>query len=113
MPARQCRIHARCSEQPSPRPTGLCGTGQARSRYEENVYPGNHTWWKEGQWGYACCHQTLKQSYCTGEAGKRAEAAAEQRMADNLAARAKQIEDGRINEAAEPAQVGSQCGVVS
>lgn len=84
---------------------------QARSRYEENVCPGNHTsvwgsWWKDGQWGFACCHQTLRQAYCTGEAGKRAEAVAEQRMADNLAARARQLEDRRANEEAQaPAQV--------
>ncbi|KAK9809714.1 hypothetical protein WJX73_009141 [Symbiochloris irregularis] len=81
---------------------------QARSRYEEDVHPGNHTsvwgsWWKDGQWGYACCHQTLKQSYCTGEAGRRAEAMAEQRMADNLAARAQQLEERRAN-GDEPAQ---------
>lgn len=43
-------------------------------RYEEDVYPNNHTsvwgsWWEAGQWGYCCCHQTHKNSYCTGEAG--------------------------------------------
>ncbi len=26
-------------------------------------------------WGYACCHQTLRNTYCTGEAGKAARAA--------------------------------------
>ena len=46
-----------------------------RSRYEEDVHPGNHTsvwgsWWKEGIWGYACCHQTVKNAYCTGVAGQ-------------------------------------------
>ena len=49
------------------------------SRYEEDVHPGNHTsvwgsYWKDGQWGYACCHALQKQAYCTGEAGKRAQA---------------------------------------
>lgn len=24
----------------------------------------------EGQWGYGCCHSLIKNSYCTGEAGK-------------------------------------------
>lgn len=43
----------------------------ARSKYEEDVHPGNHTsvwgsWWHDGQWGYACCHQTIKNAYCTG-----------------------------------------------
>ncbi|CAI9732650.1 Hypothetical predicted protein [Octopus vulgaris] len=46
-----------------------------KSRYEEDVYPNNHTsvwgsYWKEGQWGFKCCHSLIKGSYCTGEAGK-------------------------------------------
>lgn len=48
---------------------------KARSRYEEDIHPGNHTsvwgsWWKDGDWGYACCHQTVKNAYCTGAAGQ-------------------------------------------
>lgn len=48
-----------------------------RSRYEEDVYPGNHTsvwgsYWHDGQWGYKCCHSYLKNSYCVGQAGKSA-----------------------------------------
>lgn len=47
---------------------------KARSRYEEDVHPGNHTsvwgsWYFDGVWGYACCHQTTRNSYCTGEDG--------------------------------------------
>eukprot|EP00096_Caligus_rogercresseyi_P015417 TRINITY_DN7854_c0_g1_i1.p1 TRINITY_DN7854_c0_g1~~TRINITY_DN7854_c0_g1_i1.p1 ORF type:complete len:588 (+),score=246.49 TRINITY_DN7854_c0_g1_i1:387-2150(+) len=47
----------------------------ARSKYEEDVHPGNHSsvwgsYWKGGQWGFACCHSFIKNSYCTGEAGK-------------------------------------------
>lgn len=57
--------------------TGRVIKGQdikAHSRYEEDVHPNNHTsvwgsWWEAGAWGYACCHQTFKNSYCTGEAG--------------------------------------------
>ena len=50
---------------------------QARSRYEEDVHPGNHTsvwgsYWRDGEWGYACCHQFVKNSYCTGHAGEQA-----------------------------------------
>lgn len=46
----------------------------ARSRYEEDVLVGNHTavWgshWRDGAWGYACCHQFVKNSYCIGDAG--------------------------------------------
>ena len=74
------------------------------------MYPGNHTsvwgsWWQDGQWGFACCHQTLKQSWCTGEAGLAADARAESRLAENLEARAKQIEDSREAAGAAPAQV--------
>lgn len=49
----------------------------ARSKYAEDVLVNNHTavwgsWWKDFRWGYACCHSTVKNSYCTGEEGKRA-----------------------------------------
>lgn len=42
-----------------------------RSRYEEDVYPGNHTsvwgsFWADGRWGYACCRSHLKASLCMG-----------------------------------------------
>ncbi|KAK9448592.1 Pre-mRNA splicing Prp18-interacting factor-domain-containing protein [Limtongia smithiae] len=52
----------------------------ARSKYEEDIYPGNHSsvwgsYWESFKWGYACCHSTIKQSYCTGFSG--IEAAAE------------------------------------
>lgn len=45
-----------------------------KSKYEEDVYINNHTsvwgsWWKDQQWGYKCCQQTIKNSYCTGVAG--------------------------------------------
>jgi hypothetical protein len=50
---------------------------KAKSKYAEDVLPGNHTsvwgsWWSNFQWGFACCHSTVKNSYCTGEAGKEA-----------------------------------------
>ncbi|KAF7846444.1 hypothetical protein BT93_L4361 [Corymbia citriodora subsp. variegata] len=49
----------------------------AKSKYPEDVFPGNHTsvfgsYWKDFQWGYACCHSFVKNSYCTGEEGKKA-----------------------------------------
>ena len=49
----------------------------ARSKYEEDVYNQNHTsvwgsFWRAGRWGYACCHSTVKSSYCLGEAGREA-----------------------------------------
>lgn len=45
------------------------------SRYEEDIYSSNHTsvwgsFWKDGQWGYQCCHSLIYNSYCTGDRGK-------------------------------------------
>jgi pre-mRNA-processing factor SLU7 len=49
----------------------------AKSKYAEDVLINNHTsvwgsWWSDFQWGYACCHSTVKNSYCTGEEGMKA-----------------------------------------
>ncbi|KAI9733335.1 MAG: mRNA splicing protein [Cirrosporium novae-zelandiae] len=49
----------------------------AKSKYAEDVYLHNHksvwgSWWSSSKWGYACCHSTVKNSYCIGEEGKRA-----------------------------------------
>lgn len=57
---------------------------KAKSRYPEDLFVNNHTsvwgsWWKEFKWGYACCHSTVKNSYCTGEEGKAAYDEAEER----------------------------------
>ncbi|GAA5857776.1 hypothetical protein JCM8547_005978 [Rhodosporidiobolus lusitaniae] len=48
---------------------------KAKSKYEEDVYPGNHSsvwgsWYsmQTGKWGYACCHSCVKASYCAGQA---------------------------------------------
>lgn len=35
------------------------------------------SFWKEGKWGYKCCHSFVKNSYCCGEAGKQAVSDAE------------------------------------
>lgn len=48
-----------------------------RSKYEEDVYINNHTsvwgsFWHDFKWGYKCCHSFIKNSYCTGVAGKEA-----------------------------------------
>ncbi|CAM8973822.1 unnamed protein product [Rhodiola kirilowii] len=47
-----------------------------RSKYEEDqLHSNNHTsvwgsWWKDHQWGYKCCKQTIiRNSYCTVAAG--------------------------------------------
>ncbi|TVY19540.1 Pre-mRNA-splicing factor slu7 [Lachnellula arida] len=49
----------------------------AKSKYPEDVLINNHTsvwgsWWSNFQWGYDCCHSMVKNSYCTGEDGKKA-----------------------------------------
>ncbi|EYC21798.1 hypothetical protein Y032_0018g3537 [Ancylostoma ceylanicum] len=49
-----------------------------KSRYEEDVYPMNHTsvfgsYWKDGKWGYRCCHSFVKNSYCLKDEGLKAE----------------------------------------
>ncbi|XP_072961505.1 pre-mRNA-splicing factor SLU7 [Typha angustifolia] len=61
-----------------------------RSKYEEDVYINNHTtvwgsWWKDHQWGYKCCRQTIRNSYCTGSAGIEAAEAAADLMKTNMA----------------------------
>ncbi|OQE29931.1 hypothetical protein PENSTE_c002G01389 [Penicillium steckii] len=48
-----------------------------KSKYPEDIKVNNHTsvwgsWWHAFQWGYACCFSTVKNSYCTGEDGKKA-----------------------------------------
>ncbi|KAI9669146.1 MAG: mRNA splicing protein [Alyxoria varia] len=50
---------------------------KTKSSYVEDVEINNHTsvwgsWWRNFMWGYACCHSTTKNSYCTGEEGKQA-----------------------------------------
>ncbi|KAL8150369.1 hypothetical protein V2J09_020177 [Rumex salicifolius] len=61
-----------------------------RSKYDEDVYINNHTsvwgsWWKDFQWGYKCCKQTIRNSYCTGAAGIEAAEASGNLMKANLA----------------------------
>ncbi|KAF7804640.1 pre-mRNA-splicing factor SLU7-A [Senna tora] len=61
-----------------------------KSKYEEDVYVNNHTtvwgsWWKDHQWGYKCCKQTIRNSYCTGAAGIEAAEAASDLMKANIA----------------------------
>jgi len=50
-----------------------------RSKYEEDIQINNHTtvWGsffdtRSGKWGFGCCHSVIKQSYCTGMEGRKA-----------------------------------------
>ncbi|MCJ1308259.1 mRNA splicing protein [Agyrium rufum] len=62
-----------------------------KSRYKEDVLINNHTsiwgsWWKDFQWGYKCCHSTIRNSYCVGEEGRKAmEEAEKMRTGGDLA----------------------------
>jgi pre-mRNA-processing factor SLU7 len=61
----------------------------ASSKYREDVWTNNHTtvwgsWWSAFQWGYACCHSFVKNSYCTGEEGRRAHEVAERLKGGDL-----------------------------
>jgi pre-mRNA-processing factor SLU7 len=63
-----------------------------KSRFEEDVFPGNHTsvwgsFWLQGSWGFACCRSHVRASYCTGAAGRAAAADAGALMAANVAAK--------------------------
>ncbi|KAM1923986.1 hypothetical protein ACFX15_021823 [Malus domestica] len=65
-------------------------TSLPKSKYEEDVYINNHTsvwgsWWKDHQWGYKCCKQTIRNSYCTGVAGVEAAVATADLMNANIA----------------------------
>ncbi|KAA8496966.1 Pre-mRNA-splicing factor SLU7 [Porphyridium purpureum] len=47
------------------------------SKYQEDVLFRNHrciwgSFYEEGRWGYQCCQQTVRNSFCTGEHGIRA-----------------------------------------
>jgi pre-mRNA-processing factor SLU7 len=49
--------------------------GTAKSKYPEDILANNHasvwgSWWHNFTWGYACCHSNVKNSYCTGDAGR-------------------------------------------
>lgn len=71
---------------------------KARSRYEEDVLTNNHTsvwgsWWRDGTWGYACCHQTVRNSYCTGRAGEAAATAVAEQMLANMEEKAREAEE--------------------
>jgi len=59
--------------------TGEVIKGQEKSipktKYIEDILENNHSeiwgsFWKDGKWGYSCCQQTLRNTYCTGEEGK-------------------------------------------
>lgn len=79
-----------------------------RSKYEEDIYPNNHTlvwgsYWQDGKWGYKCCYSFVKNSYCTGESGKRSVEAATSNVQDTIQQKIPftrpEIEEAEDNEA--------------
>lgn len=84
--------------------------GSAKSKYAEDVYINNHTsvwgsWWSNFQWGFECCHSTIKNSYCTGEDGKKAwEASEQQRSGATL------LEDTKTQEEEPPVDEKQDAG---
>jgi len=74
-----------------------------KSKYEEDVFINNHTsvwgsWWKDHQWGYKCCKQITRNSYCTGLAGIEAAEAATDLMKANLIRKETAEEKPQIHE---------------
>lgn len=82
-----------------------------RSRYDEDVFPGNHTsvwgsFWADGKWGYACCKSHLKNSLCMGSRVRDVAAeVAQQREAAQAAAEAAGGGDGTAAGDADPDQL--------
>ncbi|KAK6940669.1 Pre-mRNA-splicing factor SLU7 domain [Dillenia turbinata] len=83
-----------------------------KSKYEEDVFINNHTtvwgsWWKDHQWGYKCCKQLIRNSYCTGAAGIEAAEAATDLMKANIARKEASEEKPAPTEEKRPASWGS------
>lgn len=60
------------------------------SIYPEDVVDKNHkaiwgSFYNNGKWGYACCWQTQRNAFCTGEAGRRAAIETEKEMKERVA----------------------------
>ncbi len=82
----------------------------AKSKYPEDVLINNHTtvwgsWWKDFKWGYACCHSTVKNSYCVGEEGKQAFEEAENLRTAVLQEPQKDADDTVERESEKPREV--------
>ncbi|XGW04535.1 hypothetical protein V3C99_015595 [Haemonchus contortus] len=86
------------------------------SRYEEDVYPMNHTsifgsYWKDGLWGYRCCHSFVKNSYCIGEEGLKAERAPQPAVPaekkEESVAEEKEVHTSSVKDEEKPAKESS------
>ncbi len=50
------------------------------------------SFWKDGQWGFQCCHSVIKNSYCTGERSKDIE---EEKISSAVSVNASKVVDLR------------------
>lgn len=85
---------------------------KARSRYPEDQLINNHTsifgsFWKEGQWGYACCHSFVKNSFCTGAKGQLAEQEAQQALVSRTQAAEERRAAGQDASSSKPRGSGA------
>ncbi|KAJ8559339.1 hypothetical protein K7X08_003397 [Anisodus acutangulus] len=58
--------------------------GQSEREVEYDC-AGRSSWWKDHQWSYKCCKQTIRNSYCTGATGIEAAEASADLMKANIA----------------------------
>lgn len=84
-----------------------------KSKYEEDVFRNNHTtvwgsWWKDHQWGYKCCKQFIRNSYCTGQAGIEAAEASAELMRSNMAKKEVVQETPVVKDERNPATWGTE-----
>lgn len=77
----------------------------AKSKYEENVFPSNHTsvWGsyfdtRSMRWGFQCCHSLTFKSYCTGEAGRVANDESNSVLNVDTAGERKMLEGRKVGE---------------
>lgn len=87
----------------------------AKSKYAEDIHVNNHTtvwgsWWHNFEWGYACCFSTVKNSYCTGEDGRKAfEEADKMLMLPEVEEKAeKENDEGKSQDAENAKETGSK-----
>jgi len=67
---------------------GSINTGKeinTKTKWQEDVLLYNHTtvwgsYWEDGRWGYNCCKQLIKNSYCVGRSGIQAKEQLEQEI---------------------------------
>ncbi|RJE21570.1 Pre-mRNA-splicing factor slu-7 [Aspergillus sclerotialis] len=90
-----------------------------KSKYAEDVLNNNHStvwgsWWHDFEWGYACCFSTVKNSYCTGEEGKKAFEEADKMLmlpeADEKEATATEAEQNNDQNPRDPESTKAESG---